>query len=453
MTTYLDDKNANKKKLFKEIILFALPIMATSVLQILYNAADTIIVGKFDSYQAMAAVGSVSSIVNIVTTFFGCLSVGVLSVTARAIGQKDRDFSFKVVHTSIALGIMGGVFFGALGFFISGPMLVLMETPSTIFSMANTYLKLYFLGVPFTMLYGFASSLLKANGDTKRPLVILAISGLVNVILNCIFVICFDLGVVGVAVATVISQMISTVAVMVLLCKEKEYTKFFVKKIKIHIDALKEILRIGVPVGLQSLSFTLASSIMQRYVNLFGDIVIAGKVAATSIESFLIVIMSAIGQTTLVFTSKSFGEKDLDKIKLIFKQTLLFGIIVSFLMCLIILSLSKQFLSLYNDNPDVIEAGKLYLLFLAPCYLLVAITEPCSNSVRGMGYSTLPMVTTLIGICGVRTLWLIIGFLIIQNIYILYAAFPISCVVTAVIHFISYLCIKEKVKNRFEKEE
>ncbi len=452
MATCVNTQSVANKKIFKEIVLFSLPLIATGILQLLYNAADMIIVGRIDGYLAMGAVGSTSSLIHLVTMAFIGLSVGALSVTSRSIGAKDKEFSFKVVHTSIPLSLICGVIVGIIGFFLSEKLLILMESPSTILPLSTKYLKVYFLGMPFMMLYNFGAAILKANGDSKRPLIILAISGLINVILNYVFVAWVNLGVVGVATATVISQTFSAILVVYFLCKEKGYVQFVFKKMKIHFDALNEIVHIGLPSGIQSVCFSLSNVILQRYVNIFGDIAVAGVSSASSVDGFLYTALNAVSQASLTFSSRAFGEKNANKIATVLKQTILLECIVGFVLGAIVLLFASQLLALYNGDPSVIAVGKVRLYVMASTYFLCGIMESLVGTIRGMGYSVLPMISAIFGVCGLRIAWVVISFTFIQDLIMVHLSFPITWTIIIFVYLIIYGYVKKKVKSRFLAE-
>ena len=446
------DSVVDKKKLFKEILLFSLPLILTGILQLVYNAADMIIVGRLDGYQAMGAVGSTAPLINLIIMAFIGLSVGSLSATARAIGAKDKEFSFKVVHTSIPLSLISGVVVGIIGFFLSEKLLVLMKSPPSILPLSTKYLKVYFLGMPFTMLYNFGSAILKANGDSKRPLIILAISGIINVLLNYAFVAWAHLGVVGVAIATVVSLVISATAVLILLLKESGYVQFIFKKMAIYPDALKEIIHIGLPSGLQSVCFSFANVFLQSYINSFGDVTVAGNSAASSVEGFVYTSLNAISQATLTFASKSYGEKNLKKIDLVLKQSFVLQIVATVVIGAIVLLFSNQLLSLYNGDLAVIEVGKKRMIIIVSTYFLCGIMESFVGAIRGMGYSVVTMITAIFGACGLRIAWVVISFLIVQDILMVYLSYPISWALIIIVHYITYIIVRKKVKESFEKE-
>lgn len=282
------------RPLLGKIIWFSLPLIATGILQLLYNAADIIVVGQFSGHTAMAAVGSTGSLVNLVTNLFIGLSVGALSAMSRWIGAGEKEKADKVVHTSIPVGLIGGIIVGVIGFFGAEFFLELMKTDANVIGQATLYLKIYFVGMPFSMLYNFGASILRACGDTKRPLIILSLAGLINIGINLLLVIAFDMGVAGVAIGTTVSQAISAVAVLWVLCRRKGYGKLRFGKLRIYGDTLKDIIRIGLPAGIQGTIFSLSNVIIQSSINVFGDIAMAGNAAAANIEGFVYTAMNAL---------------------------------------------------------------------------------------------------------------------------------------------------------------
>ena len=308
------------RPLLGKIILFSLPLIATGILQLLYNAADIIVVGQFSGHTAMAAVGSTGSLVNLVTNLFIGLSVGSLSAMSRWIGAGEKEKADRIVHTSIPVGVIGGVVVGVIGFFGAELFLKWMKTDVNVIDQATLYLKIYFVGMPFAMLYNFGAAILRACGDTKRPLIILSLAGLINVGLNLWLVAGFNMGVAGVAIGTTASQAISAVAVLWVLWRRKGYGCFRFKKMHVYTGALKEIVHIGLPAGVQGTIFSLSNVIIQSSINIFGDIAMAGNAAAASIEGFVYTAMNAVSQACLTFTAQNYGANKLKNIRLILVQ-------------------------------------------------------------------------------------------------------------------------------------
>ncbi len=435
------------RPLFGKILLFSLPLIATGILQLLYNAADIITVGQFADHTAMAAVGSTSSLVNLVVNLFIGLSVGALSAMSRYIGAGEKEKASRIVHTSIPLGLISGVVVGIIGYFGARTFLVWMDTDALVVDQATIYLQIYFLGMPFSMLYNFGASILRACGDTKRPLLILAGAGLINVGVNLWLVIAFRLGVVGVAVGTTVSQLISAAAVLWILCRRKGYGRYYFRKTRIHKDALSEIIRIGLPAGVQGTIFSLSNVIIQSSVNSFGDIAMAGSAAAASLEGFVYTAMNAISQACLTFTAQNYGARNLGNIRLILVQCTLIVTVIGVAMGVGVYLLAHPLLALYNGNENVIAWGTERLLYVCVPYFLCGLMEVLVGSIRGMGRSFLPMLFSIIAVCGVRLIWIYTVFAADRTFAMLFISYPVSWIAAIIMHFCTYLAVYKKVKN------
>ncbi|MEG2457127.1 MAG: MATE family efflux transporter, partial [Clostridia bacterium] len=351
------DMDMCSRPLFGKIILFSLPLVLSGILQLLYNACDIIVVGRFVGTVAMTAVGSTGALVNLIINLFIGLSVGALSATARYIGAQNREEADKIVHTSILISIIGGFVLGIFGFFMAEQFLIWMNTPTNVLPLSTLYLKIFFLGMPFNSLFNFGSSILRACGDTKRPLIFLSIAGVVNVILNLVFVVTFNMSVAGVAIATVISQIISAVLVVICLMKRKGYGRLELRKLKIHWNSLKEILQIGLPAGIQSTIFSISNVIIQASVNSLGDIVMAGNTAAANIEGFVYVSMNSIAQASLTFTGQNYGANKEKNVNLVLLQSLIIVTIVGLVFGLGVFMFGSTLLRIYDTNAEVISYG------------------------------------------------------------------------------------------------
>ncbi|PWM72440.1 MAG: MATE family efflux transporter [Bacillota bacterium] len=441
------------RPLFGKILLFSLPLVATGILQLLYNAADIIVVGQFADHTAMAAVGSTGSLVSLVVNLFLGLSVGALSVMSRYIGAEDAEKADRVVHTSIPVGVIGGVVVAIVGFFGARFFLELMATDALVIDQAAIYLQIYFLGMPFAMLYNFGASILRACGDTKRPLIILAAAGLINVGINLWLVIAYGLGVVGVAVGTTVSQIVSAAAVLVVLCRQKGYGKFSFKKMRIHWDALKEIVRIGLPAGIQGTIFSLSNVIIQSSVNSFGDIAMAGSAAAANIEGFVYTAMNSVSQACLTFTAQNYGAKKLGNIRLVLAQCVLIVTAIGVAMGVGAYLLARPLLALYNGNAEVIAWGAERLLYVCVPYFLCGLMEVLVGSLRGMGRSLLPMIFSIVAVCGVRILWIYTVFAAEHSFMTLFISYPVSWIAAILMHLCTYFAVRKKVKKQLSPAE
>lgn len=438
------DVDMCSRPLFGKLVKFTLPLIFTGILQLLYNAADIIVVGQFAGAHAMAAVGSTGALVNLFINLFIGLSVGALAATARWIGAKNSERVDKVVHTAIIISVVGGIFIGIIGFFASKGLLILMDTPDTVISLSSLYLKIFFLGMPFNLIYNFGAAILRAAGDTKKPLIFLMFAGIVNVLLNLLFVISFKMSVAGVALATIISQAISAVLVIISLLKRKGYGKLTIKKLKVDGKALKEIILIGLPAGIQSTIFSFSNVIIQSSINSMGDVVMAGNAAASNIEGFVYISMNSVSQACLTFTGQNFGAAKEKNINLVLFQSVIFVTGIGLFLGLICFFFGKFLLSIYNTDPQVISYGMERLSIIGVTYFLCGIMEVIVGSLRGIGHSLLPMIVSIVGVCGVRLLWIFTIFAVTKSPISLYLSYPVSWLFTLIAHFISHLIIKKK---------
>ncbi|MBQ3024018.1 MAG: MATE family efflux transporter [Spirochaetaceae bacterium] len=431
----------------KKLLQFSVPLIFSSLLQLLFNAADVIVVGRFAGDNSLAAVGSTSSLVNLLVNLFVGLSIGTTVVAANFFGAGKKQELKDTVHTAMFLSIISGIILTLIGVIGAKQILKLMQSPKEVLELATLYLQIYFSGITATMIYNFGSAILRAKGDTKRPLYFLFFAGIINVILNLIFVIFLKMDVAGVALATVISQCISAFLVVRCLIKESEEFKFDIKKLKINVPILIRIIKIGVPAGLQGIIFSLSNVIIQSSINSFGAITIAGNSAASNIEGFIFTAMNGFSQGTLTFISQNFGAKKYDRIN----KTIFVAQICVFLSGFIFGNLSvifgKQLLSLYTQNSDVIASGMERLKIICTTYALCGMMDVMGNSIRGIGHSVLPMIVTLLGACGIRILWISTIFLIprFHTCNVIFISYPISWGVTFLVHLICYFILKKKV--------
>lgn len=435
--------------LLKNIFIFAVPLMFTNFLQILFNAADTVVVGKFAGGEALAAVGATGSIVFLLTSVFNGLSMGSNVIIAKLLGSKDDTKIQKAVHTSIYMGIVGGILLAVLGIFFSKTFLKAMSTPSDIIDLSNLYMQIYFLGSIFLLVYNFGSAILRSKGDTKRPLYFLMISGVLNVVLNLIFVIVFKMSVAGVALATIISQGVSAFLVCRALTKETDATRLELKKLKLDTHLVLEIMKIGIPAGIQGMVFSLSNVVIQSSINSFNSsIIVAGNSAGANIEGFVYIGMMAFTQATITFTSQNIGAKNYKAINKILFLTLILTALSGFLVGFIVWFFGEFFLSLYTNEPEVINVGMIRLTYVALWLALNGILDVFVCSMRGMGYSTLPTIIMIFGICGVRLVWIWTVFAMHQTLETIYICYPISWIICAFVQMILwYFAHKKTVAN------
>ena len=440
--------------ILSKMLAFTLPLMFSSILQLLFNAADIIVVGRYAGKTALAAVGSTTSLINLLTNLFVGLSVGANVTAARFYGAKqDKDLS-ETMHTSVAMSIISGAILTLIGVTMAKNMLILMKTDANVLSSATRYLRIYFLGMIPNMVYNFGSAVLRAVGDTKRPLYYLLAAGVINVILNLIFVIGLNMDVAGVAIPTVISQTISAALVLRCLIKETGALKLEVKKIKITFHKLKLILRVGLPAGFQGVVFALSNVVIQSSVNLFGETVVAGNSAAANIEGFVYFAMNAFYQSTISFMSQNFGAKKYDRLNKILFRGELCVTVVGLLLGNAAVLFGPQLLGIYaKGDAAVIAAGMVRLKIICGTYALCGIMDVMVGGLRGLGYSVVPMIVSLIGACALRLLWIATVFQMPQYhlIKTVYYSYPITWSITITAHVISYIIARRSVRKRFEK--
>lgn len=423
------------------IVQFAIPVMLAAMLEMVFNAADTIIVGKFSGQHALAAVGATGSIVFFLTSLFGGLSSGVNVVVAKYIGRRDEDMIRKSVHTSYLTAVVGGILLTIAGVIAAKPLLELMKTPEDIIGLSALYLRIFWLSSVFMMIYNFGSAILRSNGDTRRPFHYLAFAGVLNVVLNIFFVVVLKMSVAGVAIATVISQAVSAVLITNALLHEEGFMKLEMKHLHFDREMLSEIIRIGVPAGLQGTVFSISNLVIQSRINALGSVIVAGNSAAVNIEDFVYIGMIGFSQACITFTSQNVGAGRYDQIKKIMWLTLALNIISGYVVGLIIRLNGTFFLSLYTNDAAVVDAGLYRLKYVTYWLFLNGVMDIFVCSMRGMGQSTLPTLLSLAGICGLRLLYIAIFCREGSSLATLYFCFPLSWVVTSVIQFVLWVMV------------
>lgn len=430
--------------LLGKILIFAVPLMLSGILQLLFNAADIIVVGRFSGSHALAAVGSTSALINLLVNVFIGLSIGTNVLVAQYYGAKDKENVSETVHTSILVSIICGLVLVVIGLVLAKPILELMGTPENVLDQAVLYIRIYFVGMPVSMLYNFGAAILRAIGDTKRPLYFLFVAGVVNVILNLIFVIVFGMGVAGVALATVISQVISALLIVRCLTSMEGMCRLERKKLRIYSDKFFRMLRIGLPAGMQGAIFSLSNVLIQSSVNSFGAVAMAGNTAASNIEGFIYNSMNAVYQTALSFTSQNVGAKKYRRIGKILGRCLFLVSAVGLIMGLGAYAAGNPLLHIYSSDPEVIQYGLSRMQVICVTYFLCGIMDVMVGSIRGMGYSVMPMLVSLTGACGFRILWIFTVFAWKHTLWILYISYPISWIITAGIHMICYFTVRKR---------
>lgn len=429
----------------KKIFIFAIPLVFTGLLQLLYNSADTAIVGKFAGSEALAAVGSTGSLINLIINVFMGMSMGAGVMAARHIGAGDEKRVSKCVHTAIPLGLISGIIVTVIGFFFSESMLRLMQVPEEVIGLSSVYLKIYFMGAPGSIVYNFGASILRASGDTKRPLYILAVSGIINVILNLILVIPFKLSVAGVAIATIVSQYITAIVVIIHMLKTGSVIRLNFKKIRFDKRELICIIRIGIPAGLQNSLFSISNVLIQSAVNSFGDIAMAGIAAGSQFDGYIYTCTNAIAQTAMTFTSQNIGAVKYKNVGKVYRYCFAITTIVAVIMSAFGYFFREQVVWIFADNPDVIAIGAERLALVIPFYVFCSLQDVTASQIRGMGKSLEPMIISLVGVCGVRLMWI---FVILPDNYSLidlYWAYPISWAIAFFALFALYLILKARM--------
>lgn len=437
-----------------KMMRFALPLMFSSILQLLFNAADIVVVGRFAGDTALAAVGSTGSLVNLITNIFMGLSVGANVVAARALGARDDLSVQRTVHTSMLVALVSGAFLTIVGVVGAHKFLEWMGSPDDVIDLAAKYLRIYFVGMVAMMVYNFGSAILRAVGDTKRPLYFLLIAGVINVVLNLFFVIALHMDVDGVAIATVISQTVSAVLVVICLMRSEGSIHFDPRRMRMHMDVFKDIAAIGLPAGFQGIMFSISNVTIQSAINAFGSTVVAGNSAAGNIEGFVYVGMNAFYQTAISFIGQNMGAKRYDRIWRLLGTALLCVTVVGLAMGVGAWAIADKLLSIYTSSPEVIAVGVVRMTYLALPYFLCGIMDVLVGALRGIGYSLAPMIVSIAGVCGLRLLWIatvckLPAFSDPAGVYISY---PISWTITLLAHFVCFVWAMGRVKKRAAEE-
>ncbi len=430
--------------LFRNMFAFTVPLILTCILQLLFNAADTIVVGKFSGERALAAVGSTTSLVNLLLNLVIGLSMGAGVVVARNYGAGKKVSTRNSIRTSIAVAVISGAVMLFAGLFLSKPLLRLMGTPEDIINLSALYMKIYFVGMPTILLYNFGSSILRAAGDTKRPLFILMGAGIVNVVLNLILVIIFHLGVVGVAVATIVSETISAYFVIRILVKAEGVLHLDLKKIKIHRKSLIDIIKIGLPAGAQGVLFNISNVLIQSSVNSFGYMTIAGNTAAVTIEGFIYTSTNALCQTSMNFTSQNLGARKYRRIDFILLYSILSTVVVGAVLGIIVYIFGYEILKVCVSNEEAISYGLIRLGIVGISYSLCGIMDVTVSSLRGLGFSLLPTIVCLFGACVFRIVWIFTVFKAHHSLRVLYMSYPLSWTLSSIILISGYMVIRKK---------
>lgn len=427
--------------LLGKLIIFTIPIILSGVLQLLFNAADVIVVGRFAGEASLAAVGSTNALINLMTNLFIGMSVGANVCAAQFYGAGHEADVKKTIHTSTAFSLICGVILIFIGLFGARPMLELMGSPEQVLDLATLYVRLYFLAMPAIMLYNFLAAILRASGDTSHPLAFLTIAGIVNVLFNLVLVIVFKLGVAGVAIATVTSNYISCGLLVGFLMKQENSLKLEISKIKIDKRILRRIVKIGLPAGIQGTVFSLSNVVIQSAINSFGTAVIAGSSAAASIEGFVYISMNSVSQTTVTFVGQNYGAGDEKRVKRVIFETLGIVIVVGVVMGNLAYGFAPQLLGIYTDSTEAITAGTLRLFWVCCFYALCGIMDTLTGGLRGLGRSTVPMIVSLLGACATRLIWIATYFQVHHTQSVLFFSYPGSWLLTLTVHSICLVLV------------
>lgn len=428
----------------RKILLFALPLAASSVLQQMFNAVDVAVVGRFASSEALAAVGSNSPVINLLVNLFVGISMGANVVIANYLGQKNDAGVRRAVGTASVVALAGGLFLMLLGLSVARPILELMGAPDNVIDLATLYLRIYFLGMPFIMVFNFGSAILRSMGDTRRPLLCLVVSGVINTILNLVLVIGFGRGVDGVAIATVVANIVNAVMVVCMLRRIKGPTRLDFSALRVSGGELKKMLQIGVPAGVQGMVFSFSNVVIQSAVNGFGSAAMGGSAAALTYEQFCYFFMSAFCGAAVTFVGQNFGAGEKERCRRVFKLCMIMAVGVTAGLNITIVVFREFFTSLFSTDPEVIEFASVRMLTALSFQCLASSYEVSGSVLRGMGHSSLPAVMTVFGTCVLRLMWVYIVLPLHPTFGFLMVVYPISWVVTGTMVVTAYLRIRRK---------
>ena len=430
-----------------KLVSFSIPLMLSGILQLLFNAVDIIVVGQFTGNEALAAVGSTTALINVFVNLFIGISLGASVLAARfyATGQ-ENEFS-ETLHTSITLALISGIAMGIIGVIAAKGALELMDTPNNVLNLSTLYMRIYFMGMPFFMLYNYGAAILRAVGDTKRPLLFLIISGATNVVLNLLLVIQFHLGVAGVAIATVISQCISCILVLRCLYLSDGSYQLRFNKLGMKTRYVKQIFQIGIPAGIQSTIINFSNVLLQSSVNSFGSVAMAGYTAANNILGFLYVSVNSITQACMSFTSQNYGVRKFKRMDKVLLECLGLTVIVALVLGGGSYLFGAELMHIYTKSTKVIECGVDIMLYTTVTYFLCGIMDLLPGALRGMGHSTVPMILSVIGTVGTRIVWIYVIFPCHRSLDFLFISYPVSWLLTIVMQVICFYFVRKKVHN------
>ena len=432
-----------------KILRYTLPLALSGILQLCFNAADMIVVGRYASGEALAAVGSTGALINLIINVFMGLAVGVSVCVAHAWGAKNKESVRQIVHTAMLTSVIAGMIVLLIGFFGCRTFLSWMGTPDNVIALSTTYMKIYFLGMPACMVYNFGASVLRSIGDTKRPLIFLVIAGIVNVLLNLLTVIGLRLGVAGVAIATAASQVVSAALVVRSLMKRQDACRLVLRDLRIYPDKLMTIVRVGLPAGLQGAVFSISNVLIQSSINSFGSVAMEGNTAAGNLEGFIYNVMNAFYHTSLTFTGQNVGARKPERIPRIALTCIALSMAISLTLSGLMYLFREPLLAIYRpDAPEAVAYGSLRMSIIVLTYFLCGIMEVFTGSLRGMGASLTPMLISLVGACVTRVIWIYTVFAAVPTLQVLYSCYPVSWLFTILMQIVAFFVIRHNLQKR-----
>ena len=436
-----------------KLITFAFPLMLSGVLQLMFNAVDIIVVGRFSGSSSLAAVGSTTALINVFTNLFIGISLGANVLAARFFAAGREKEMSETVHTSITFALISGIIMAVIGQICAKGALELMGTPEDVIGLSALYMRIYFLGMPFFMLYNYGAAILRAVGDTKRPLYFLIISGVINAVFNMVLVIVFDLGVAGVAIATVFSQMISCVLVLICLARTDASYRLYISKLGMKQEYLEQIFRVGIPAGIQSTVINFSNALLQSSVNSFGSTAMAGYTAANNVLGFLYMSINSVTQACMSFTSQNYGVGKYKRMDRVLLNCLILSVSVALLLGCGAYIFGTQILQIYTEDAQVVQCGLEILSITTVPYFLCGIMDLFPGALRGMGYSAVPMILSIIGTVGTRILWIFVFFPQYRSLYFLFISYPGSWLATIVMQVICFVVVRRHVHSLAENKD
>ena len=428
-----------------KLISFSIPLMLSGILQLMFNAVDIVVVGRFSGSQALAAVGSTTALINVFTNLFIGISLGANVLAARYYATGKTKEMSETVHTAIALALVSGVAMAVIGVVFARGALEIMGTPDDVIAKSTLYMQIYFCGMPFFMMYNYGAAILRAVGDTKRPLIFLIVSGVINAVLNLFLVIGFHLDVAGVGIATVISQLVSCILVLRCLHHTESSYQLHLAKLRIRSVYLKQIFEVGVPAGIQSTVINISNAMLQSSVNSFGSIAMAGYTASNNIFGFLYVSVNSFTQACMSFTSQNYGVKKLKRMDRVLIDCMILSVVVTLILGSSVYIFGPELLHIYSNQADVIKYGMEIFSYTTVTYFLCGLMDLFPGALRGMGYSTVPMILSIIGTVGVRIIWIYGLFPSHRSLTFLFLSYPVSWIATIIMQVICFWFVRKKI--------